>query len=420
MFKTRSALPRLTVLAAAALFGMGAAQADELEVLHWWTSGGEAKAAAALKQTMESQGHTWKDFAVAGGGGDSAMTVLKSRVISGNAPAAAQIKGPALQEWASEGVLANIDDVANAEKWDAVLPKVVADVMKYQGHYIAAPVNVHRVNWLWANPEVFKKAGAKVPSTWDEFFTAAEALKKAGVIPLAHGGQNWQDFTTFEDVAMGVGGPEFYRKAFVQLDAGTINGPTMIKVLETYKKIKTYTDKNAPGRDWNLATAMVIKGEAGMQLMGDWAKGEFLAAGKVPGKDFVCAPAPGTAKDFTFNIDSFAMFKLKNTANVPAQKDLAKAIMSPAFQELFNLNKGSIPVRLDVKLDKFDDCAKESAKDFVASSKANTLLPSIAHSMAVPPAVEGAMKDAVSQYWNDDKQTAKDAQAKILAASKTK
>jgi glucose/mannose transport system substrate-binding protein len=420
MFKTRSALPRLTVLAAAALFGMSAVHADELEVLHWWTSGGEAKAAAALKQTMEAEGHTWKDFAVAGGGGDSAMTVLKSRVISGNAPAAAQIKGPALQEWASEGVLANIDDVATAEHWDQVLPKVVADVMKYQGHYIAAPVNVHRVNWLWVNPEVFKKAGAKVPTTWDEFFAAAETLKKVGVIPLAHGGQNWQDFTTFEDVAMGVGGPDFYRKAFVQLDAATISGPTMIKVLETYKKIKPYTDKNAPGRDWNLATAMVIKGEAGMQLMGDWAKGEFLAAGKVPGKDFLCVPAPGTAKDFTFNIDSFAMFKLKNPANVPAQKDLAKAIMSPSFQELFNLNKGSIPVRLDVKLDKFDDCAKESAKDFVASSKANTLLPSIAHSMAVPPAVEGAMKDAVSQYWNDDKQTAKDAQAKILAASKTK
>jgi glucose/mannose transport system substrate-binding protein len=94
--------------------------------------------------------------------------------------------------------------------------------------------------------------------------------------------------------------------------------------------------------------------------------------------------------------------------------------MSPSFQELFNLYKGSIPVRTDVKLDKFDDCAKESAKDFLATAKSNTLLPSIAHSMAVPPAVEGAMKDVVSQFWNDDKETAKDAQAKILAASKAK
>ncbi len=397
-----------------------AAQAGEVEVLHWWTAGGEAKAAAALKATLQAKGHTWKDFAVAGGGGDSAMTVLKSRVVSGNAPAAAQIKGPSLQEWAREGVLANMDDVAKAEKWDESLPKVVSDIMKYKGNYIAAPVNVHRVNWLWANPEAFKKAGAKVPTNWDEFFVAAEALKKAGITPVAHGGQNWQDFTTFEAVALGVGGVEFYKKALVQLDPATLNSPTMENVLSTFKKVKSYTDKNAPGRDWNLATAMVIKGEAGMQIMGDWAKGEFIAAGKVPGKDFVCAPAPGTAKSFTFNVDSFALFKLKNDANVKAQKDLATAIMSPEFQELFNLNKGSIPVRLGMKMDKFDDCAKTSSADFVATAKSGALVPSIAHGMAVPSAAEGAIKDAVSQFWNTDKMTAKDAMAKIVAAAKTK
>ena len=397
-----------------------AAQAGEVEVLHWWTAGGEAKAAAALKATLQAKGHTWKDFAVAGGGGDSAMTVLKSRVVSGNAPAAAQIKGPSLQEWAREGVLANMDDVAKAEKWDESLPKVVSDIMKYKGNYIAAPVNVHRVNWLWANPEAFKKAGTKVPTNWDEFFVAAEALKKAGITPVAHGGQNWQDFTTFEAVALGVGGVEFYKKALVQLDPATLNSPTMENVLSTFKKVKSYTDKNAPGRDWNLATAMVIKGEAGMQIMGDWAKGEFIAAGKVPGKDFVCAPAPGTAKSFTFNVDSFALFKLKNDANVKAQKDLATAIMSPEFQELFNLNKGSIPVRLGMKMDKFDDCAKTSSADFVATAKSGALVPSIAHGMAVPSAAEGAIKDAVSQFWNTDKMTAKDAMAKIVAAAKTK
>jgi glucose/mannose transport system substrate-binding protein len=396
------------------------ATAGEVEVLHWWTSGGEAKAAAALKEQLQGKGHTWKDFAVAGGGGDNAMTVLKSRVVSGNAPAAAQIKGPALQEWASEGVLANIDDVAKAEKWDSLLPPVVANVMKHKGNYVAVPVNVHRVNWLWANPEVFKKAGAKVPSNWDEFFVAAEALKKAGVIPVAHGGQNWQDFTTFESVALGVGGADFYKKALVQLDQASLTGTTMTKVLDTFKKVKSYTDKNASGRDWNLATAMVIKGEAGMQLMGDWAKGEFIAAGKTPGKDFVCAAAPGTAKAFTFNVDSFALFKLKNEGNVKAQKDLAAAIMSPQFQEVFNLNKGSIPVRLNMEMAKFDDCAKLSAKDFVETAKGGSLVPSIAHQMAVAPAVSGALQDVISQFWNDDKMNSKDAQAKIAAAAKTK
>ncbi|WP_425340622.1 ABC transporter substrate-binding protein [Caldimonas aquatica] len=407
-------------LATAGMLAAGAACAGEVEVLHWWTSGGEAKAAAALKAKLQTLGHTWKDFAVAGGGGDSAMTVLKSRVVSGNAPAAAQIKGPSIQEWAREGVLASIDDTAKANNWDALIPKPIADGLKYKGSYVAVPVNVHRVNWLWVNPEVFKKANAKVPTTWDEFFAAAEALKKVGVIPVAHGGQNWQDFTTFEAVALGVGGVDFYKKALVQLDAATLKSPTMEKVLTTFKRVKDYTDKNAPGRDWNLATAMVINGQAGMQIMGDWAKGEFLAAGKVPGKDFVCAPAPGTSKAFTYNVDSFAMFKIKNDANVKAQKDLATAIMSPEFQEAFNLNKGSIPVRLNMDLAKFDDCAKQSSADFVASSKAGSLVPSIAHGMAVPSAAEGAIKDAVSQFWNSDKMTAKEAMERIASAAKVK
>ena len=389
-------------------------------MLHWWTSGGDAKAAQALKSTLQAKGHVWKDFAVAGGGGDAAMTVLKSRVVSGNAPAAAQIKGPSLQEWAREGVLASIDDVARAEKWDELLPKVVSDVMKHKGSYVAVPVNVHRVNWLWANPEVFRKAGAKLPTSWDEFFVAADALKKAGVTAVAHGGQNWQDFTTFEAVALGVGGADFYKKALVQLDPAALKSPTMEKALATFKRVKGYTDKNAAGRDWNLATAMVIKGEAGMQIMGDWAKGEFIAAGKVPGKDFVCAAAPGTAKAFTFNVDSFAMFKLKNEANIKAQKDLAAAIMSADFQEVFSLNKGSIPVRLNLKMDKFDDCARLASADFVATAKSGALLPSIAHGMAVPSAVEGAIKDVVSQFWNTDKMTAKEAMDKIAAAARTK
>lgn len=411
-------------LQAAAALALGStmmlAHAGEVEVLHWWTSGGEAKAAKALAATMQTKGDTWKDFAVAGGGGDSAMTVLKSRVVSGNPPSAAQIKGPSLQDWAKEGVLANLDDVAKADNWDANLPKAIADGLKYKGHYIAAPVNVHRVNWLWVNPEVLKKANVKAPTTWAEFFTAAEAIKKAGLIPLAHGGQSWQDFTIFEDVALGVGGADFYKKALVQLDPATLKSAKMKEVLTTFKKVKDYTDKNAPGRDWNLATAMVIRGEAGMQLMGDWAKGEFIAAGKTPGKDFECVAAPGTSKAYTYNVDSFAMFQLKNEANIKAQKNLAGAIMSPAFQELFNLNKGSIPVRLNMNLDKFDSCAKQSSKDFVDTSKAGSLVPSIAHGMAVSSAAEGAIKDVVSQYWNSEKDTPEQVMDKLVSAAKAK
>ena len=414
---------KLSKLAAAAmsLVATMSVSAGEVEVLHYWTSGGEAKSAAELKKMMQSKGHTWRDFAVAGGGGDSAMTVLKSRVVSGNPPSAAQVKGPAIQEWAAEGVLANVDTLAKAEKWDEALPKVVADVMKYKGNYVAAPVNVHRVNWMWASADALKKAGvAGMPKTWDEFFSAADKLKAAGLIPVAHGGQNWQDFTTFESVVLGVGGPRFYHDALVKLDDKSIQSDTMKKALETFRRIKSYTDPAAPGRDWNLATAMLIQGKAGFQLMGDWAKGEFLAANKAPGKDFLCAAAPGTATAFTFNVDSFILFKLKDAKAQQAQNDLASAIMGAEFQEVFNLNKGSIPVRWGMKMDKFDDCAKLSAKDFVDTAKSGGLVPSVAHGMAISPAAEGAIKDVVSQFWNDDKVSVADAMKKIATAAKTK
>jgi len=414
-----------TLVAAATVLVTATAMAQtagggEVEVLHWWTSGGEARAAAALKQQLQQQGHTWRDFAVAGGGGDNAMTVLKSRVMAGNPPSAAQIKGPSLQEWGELGVLTNLNDVARAGNWDNLVPRVIGDIMKHNGNWIAVPVNVHRVNWLWTNPEVFRRAGARVPTNWDEFFVAAEALRRAGVIPLAHGGQNWQDFTLFESVALGVGGTDFYRSALVQLDQTALRSATMTRVLETFRRVKAHTDRNAPGRDWNLATAMVIRGEAGMQLMGDWAKGEFIAAGRVPGRDFGCVAAPGTANAFTFNVDSFAMFRLRSEANTRAQRDLANAILSPEFQEVFNLNKGSIPVRLNMNLERFDECARMSSRDFVETSRRGTLVPSIAHGMAVRSAASGAMQDVVSQFWNDDRVTVQNAQERLARAAQTR
>jgi len=414
-----SKLAQALCLTTTLLTAVATVSATEVEVLHYWTSGGEAKSAAELKKMMEAKGITWKDFAVAGGGGENAMTALKARVIAGNPPTAAQIKGPAIQEWGDEGVLANIDAAAIDGKWDANLPVVVSNVMKYKGHYVAAPVNVHRVNWLWVNPEVLAKSGVKAPpANFDEFFAAADKIKKAGFIAVAHGGQPWQDATVFESVALGVGGADFYKKALVQLDPATLTGPTMIKTFDTLAKIKTYIDKDAPGRDWNLATAMIINGKAGMQFMGDWAKGEFTAAGKVPGKDYLCVAAPGTDKDFTFNIDSLAMFQMKDPAQQKAQLVLATTVMSPEFQEVFNLNKGSIPARAGVSRAKFDSCAIKSMNDMDASSKANSLVPSFAHGMAISSAKAGAIQDVIAKFMNST-MTSQAAVQALAKAAKT-
>ena len=394
------------------------AGAGEVEVLHYWTSGGEAKSVAELKAMMAQRGHTWRDFTVTGGGGQNAMAVLKQRVLAGNPPAAANIKGPAIQEWAELKVLTSLDAMASFEKWDEVLPKVIADQMKYRGHWVAVPVNVHRVNWLWANSAVLKKAGVTaLPSTYDEFFAAADKIKAAGFIPVAHGGQDWQDFTVFESVVLGVGGAAFYDKALVQLDRSALTSDEMRKSLEVFRRIKAYTDDKSPGRDWNVTTEMVINGKAGFQFMGDWAKGEFLAAGQTPGKEFTCSAAPGTAKAYTYNVDSFAMFQLKGWEAQKAQGYLAYLMMGKDFQEKFNLRKGSIPARLGMSMDKFDECAKTSSKDFVTTSAAGTLLPSVAHGMALSSAQQAAMRTVVTEFWNNDKQSVAETVSKLLAVN---
>ncbi len=399
MFKLRN-IAAISALGAVA-FG-GTAQADgTVEVLHWWTSGGEAKAVGTLKTAFEDQGGTWNDSPIAGGGGDAAMTALRARVVAGNPPTAVQLKGPGIQEWAQQGALNDVQGVAEAEQWDAVLPPALAGIMKYEGNYVAAPVNIHRVDWMWANPDLLEQAGVEaMPTTWDEFNAAADKLMAAGITPLAHGGQPWQDATVFEDVVLGVGGADFYRKALVELDEAALTSDTMVASFDQLRKLRGYVDPNFPGRDWNLATAMVMRGEAAFQIMGDWAKGEFLAAGKVPGEDFLCAPTPGNG--YVLNSDSFTFFKVSGEDNLRGQQVLAGLIMSPEFQKTFNLAKGSIPARTDVPLDEFDICAQRSHSDLLAAIENNALVPSMAHEMAIPRSVRGEFLDLVTEFFNSD------------------
>lgn len=391
-----------SVLAAStAVMLAGPAMAEPTaEVLHWWTSGSEAQSIAVLQEQFKTEGGTWTDMPVAGGGGDAAMTALRARVLAGNAPTAVQLKGPAIQEWYEETGLADIAAVAEANNWAAVLPERIADHMKCEGQWCAAPVNVHRVNWIWGNKQILDEHGIAMPTTWEEFNAAAEKLQAAGVTPLAHGGQNWQDATIFETVVLGLGGPEFYQQALVDLDPEALTSDTMVQVFDQMRTIRGFVDDNFSGRDWNLATAMVMNGEAAFQIMGDWAKGEFLAAGQEPGTDFVCAPTPG--EGFLYNVDSFAFFELDGEEKQQGQELLAKLIMGPEFQKTFNLNKGSIPARNDVPLDDFDDCAKQSAEAMAQGSEDGSLLPSYAHGMALRGAPAGAITDVVTAHFNSD------------------
>ena len=396
------------------------ANAADVEVLHWWTSGGEAAALNVLKDKLASQGIGWIDMPVAGGGGEAAMTTLRARVTAGNAPTAVQMLGFDIQDWAAEGVLGNLDDVASADGWDAVVPAALQAFSKYDGHWIAAPVNVHSTNWVWANKAVLDGLGIAQPTSWDEFVAAMQAVKDSGKVALAHGGQAWQEATMFDGVVLSTGGPDFYKKAFIDLDADALSSDTMVEAFNRMGVLRSFVDDNFSGRDWNLASAMVINGEAAFQIMGDWAKGEFLNAGKTPGTDFLCFRVPGTAGSVTFNADQFAMFGVNSDEAKAAQASMASDIMSPEFQIAFNKVKGSVPARTDVDGTQLDACGEQGMKDVAEAAAAGTFIGSMAHGHANRAAVKNAIYDVVTAHFNGeyDAATAAEELANAVEAAK--
>src|SRR6266446_1759283 len=224
-----------------------------VEVVHWWTSGGEAAALKVLKDDMQKKGYGWKDSPIAGGGGDQARTVLRARVASGNPPDAMQMLGFIVRDYADEGLLGDLSSVANKEGWDKVVPAPLAKFSKNaKGQWVASPVNIHRTNWIWANKKIFDELKISPPKTFDELLVVADKLKKAGYIPLAHGGQPWQDATTFDSAGTTGGGPAFYKNAMIDRAPASLASRTMEKAFEQMAKLRTLVDDNFSGRDWNL------------------------------------------------------------------------------------------------------------------------------------------------------------------------
>ncbi len=407
----------VAALAVAAALPAAAQPPQTVEVLHWWTAGGEAAALNVLKGNLEKDGIGWKDSPIAGGGGEQAMTALRARVSSGIPPTAVQMLGFDIQDWAKQGALGNLNDLAAREGWDKVVPPQLQRFSKVDGKWVAAPVNVHSTNWVWANKEVLAKAGVTTePKTWDEFIADAEKVQKAGFVAVAHGGQPWQEATVFDGVALATGGVDFYRKAFVELDQKALGSPTMEKVFQRMGQLRKLVDKDFSGRDWNVASGMVISGKAGFQIMGDWAKGEFLNAKKQPGKDFLCFRVPGSQGTVSFNSDQFAMFLVKGPDRLAAQQKLAASIMDKGFQSAFNVVKGSVPARTDVSDKDFDDCGKKGIKDLAEASQKNTLVGSLAHGHAVPASIKNAFYDVITRHFNGQLDDKKAVTAMVAAA----
>ena len=388
----------LTAFGVAALaLACAAAQAAPLpaEVMHWWTSGGESAAVRRLAEAYRSAGGEWRDTAIAGS--EQARAVAVSRVVGGNPPAAALFNtSKQFLDLVEQGSLATVDAVAIRDHWDQLLPEPVLAAIRINGHYYAAPVSIHMPTWIWYSKAAFRKAGLTTePATIEELFSSLDRLRAAGLIPLAHGGQPWQENILFRAMLANVGGHDLYLRVLRDRDPGAILSAEFRQVLLTFKRLHAYVDAASPGRNWNDATALLITGKAGFQIMGDWVKAEFALARQLPDRDFGCIAGLGPHAPYIVQGDAFVFPKSRNAATSAAQQLLAAVVTAPRTQVAFSVEKGSIPIRPDVDVTALDVCARKGMailkdKSRVVGNDENYLTPE----------QNGALSDILTDYWN--------------------
>jgi glucose/mannose transport system substrate-binding protein len=364
------------------------------EVMTSWTSGGEAAALNIIRSEFEKRGGEWKDSSIAGFG--AADAAFQNRIVAGDPPTAKQVViGHDPAEFIKQGLMNPVDEVAAAGKWADVLPKTIYDFISYDGKVFLSPTGAHGESWMFYSKEAFEKAGVtSEPKSWDEFFAAMDKLKAAGILPIAWGGQSWQETKVFNMILLSQAGIDGFLKIYVDKDMGPASMEAIKKTLAILGRMRAYVDEGAPGRNWNDATAMVITAKAGVQFMGDWAKGEFTVAGKVPGKDYGCMIVP-ESEGMVYIADSFDYPKTGDAAQDKAQKLLAEVVMDPKVQVEFSIKKGSIPMRTDVDKSQLDSCAQKGLE----LMSAGKIVPDQA--IILTPQQAGALTDYVDAFWSN-------------------
>jgi glucose/mannose transport system substrate-binding protein len=359
------------------------------------TAGGEADGLAALVE-MFTAAHPDIEIVnavIAGGAGTNYKPALTSRMQAGEPPDAFQAHGGAelANMWVAPDFTQPIGDLYDKLGLADKFPAGVIDLVSVDGVPYAVPVNVHRNGVLWFNKKVFEDNGVAAPTTWDEFFTAADTLKAAGVDPLALGDKDgWTAVNLFEQILLSQLGAEDYRGLW----GGTVSwtDARVTAALETLARVLEYVNADHATLTWDQAAGKLLSGDAAMTVMGDWAKGYFTANGWAPDVDFGWASVPGTEGTFTVVTDTFAI--AKDAKNMDNALLWLETVASQEGQDAFNPLKGSIPARNDADRSKYD-VYSTGAMDAFASDE---LVPSQANGPATIPAFEGPLTDAISVF----------------------
>jgi glucose/mannose transport system substrate-binding protein len=368
------------------LVAAGAARATDIEVTHWWTSGGEAAAVAEFAKAVDASGDKWVDGAIAGSG-DVARPIIISRILGGNPMGATQLNpGHDADELIKAGLMLDLTELATKEKWDDILrPKSQLASCTVDGKVYCVPVNLHSAQWMWTNRKVFTDNGLEPPKNYNELVAAAPALKAKGIQPLSLA-QGWPVGLLIGDLIVAVAGVDNYVKVYKDRDLAMAAGPEFGKVFEAVDAARSMIDQKQVTKQWNEAVGLVINGKAAANIMGDWAGGEFQVA-------------------------KFYFPKNNDPKVTEAQLKMASTLITPAVQVAFNLKKGSLPMRADVDLSAANDCMKKGL-EILDHPKTSAVFPNDVQMLDRDSINQ--INDLMTNFFSKPEMKASDAQAKFV------
>ncbi len=391
----------------AALLGSTAAtgaMAEDVIVFHNWSSGPEVAALNVLKTHFEEMGHTWTDVAIPHDTGSNVSLI--NLVTGGNPPNVFLESSPGFyRDLAGMGMARPLTEFYEEEGYLEHLPEAAVQSITVDGEIMKIPTALHIDGMVYYNMDVAEAAGVD-PTAWtslEEMFADFEKVSAAGYNPLAIGGEQWQVGYLAHALAATLGGPEFFTSLYGETpDPAALDTPEMREVLDWLRRFQQATDEGSVNRTWNETTNTVITGEALMQIHGDWMKGEWLAAGKVPGEDFGCIEIPG-AEAVVVTVDSWGALGGQSAELDAAELDFARVVLDPAVQAEFAAAKGSTPTRLDA-VGEVDVCS-QYVLDVLEDSARQVPSP---HS-TVDADWMSSMWDVFFTYWSDPEMTADEA-----------
>lgn len=351
--------------ALAAVLATGTAYAQsgpKVEVLHWLTAGAESAAINELAKGVAERGGVWVDLGTPGGGA-AARTLLSTGLAGGNPPGVAfEGLGTVTGELAAQGVMRDISGYATEKGYLENVPEYALSMGRGEDkgpEIYALPVAFETQNFMWYSKPVFDAAGIEPPKTWDAFIEQAPNIQAAGFTPIAVGGQSWQINLLLNSIILGEGG-DYYESLFSARDAAAMEAPQLVHAFSVLRALSGLTDEGSPNRSWNDTLNLVADGRAAIQIMGSWAGAELASMGKEYGADWGCAISPG-AQIVMVGVTGFQFPDTKSEEGAAGQNIFIDAMMDPAVQTAFSVQKGSIPARTDADTSDLSECSRISA-----------------------------------------------------------